>query len=158
MYYMKRLNDMKYMNDNKVNIISEYNLLSDILNTFKWTKNIIIHYYPILHGCMNTRRGRAKYRIFWILLDSWCISTTVIIRLTKFKYSKGMYWIGIVRFYFIHKQIEKTRQFINFCTSPALENPTSRKLVIMILNNAQNVKKGYYHLRYCRKYHRIHSV
>ena len=44
-------------NDDKVNNIAGYNLLPDTLNSFKHTKNKNIHYYPILHGCMNICNG-----------------------------------------------------------------------------------------------------
>ena len=37
---MKRLNDMNHINDNKVSIISQCNLLHDILNPSKRTRNI----------------------------------------------------------------------------------------------------------------------
>ena len=39
------------------------------------------HYSPILHGCMNNRRGRAEFKNFLIILDSGCISTIVMRRL-----------------------------------------------------------------------------
>ena len=42
-----------------------------------------IHYSPILHGCMNTRRDKARLKCFQILLDSGCIFTTVTRRLIK---------------------------------------------------------------------------
>ena len=37
-----------------------------------------MHYSPILHGCINIRRVKAKFNNFQILLDSVCISTIVI--------------------------------------------------------------------------------
>ena len=49
---MKSLNNMNPIHDNKVNKFDECNLLHDILNPSKHIKNI--HYYPILHGCINT--------------------------------------------------------------------------------------------------------
>ena len=67
---MKSLNYIHCIYDIKVINISKLNLLHDILNPSKCTKNINIHYSPILHGCMNTRRGKANLRIFkyyWIL-------------------------------------------------------------------------------------------
>ena len=56
----------------EVNEIVECNLLYDIINTPKRAKRFIICLYHILHGCMNTRRGEAKFKNFRILLDSGC--------------------------------------------------------------------------------------
>ena len=58
---MKSLNNMNRIHDNKVINISEYNLLHDVLNPSKRTKNIKINYYPILHVFMNTCRAIAKF-------------------------------------------------------------------------------------------------
>ena len=55
---------MTGINGNKVNKIAECNLLHDMLNTFKRTKKLNKHYYTILHGFMNTRKGRAKFKNF----------------------------------------------------------------------------------------------
>ena len=63
--------------------IAECNLLNDIINPPKRAKNINSHYYPILHGCMNTRKGKAKFNNFQILLDSGFISTIVMVRLVE---------------------------------------------------------------------------
>ena len=46
---MKILNGINSINDNKVNRRPEFNLLFDILNNSKPTKNINTHYSPILH-------------------------------------------------------------------------------------------------------------
>ena len=72
---------MNRIHDNKVNNISEYNLLNAILNLSKLTKKIDIHYYPILHGCMDTRRGKLIFRNFRILLNSryWYIIVMIIL-------------------------------------------------------------------------------
>ena len=51
---------MNCIYDNRLNNIAECNLLHDILHTYKQTKNINIHYYPIIHGCMNIHMGKAK--------------------------------------------------------------------------------------------------
>ena len=72
---------MKPIHDNIVNNIAECNLLHGKLNHYKRTKDINSYYYPILHGCMNTRRGKAKLYNFLILLDSEYSSTIEIIRL-----------------------------------------------------------------------------
>ena len=79
---MKSLNYMNGIHENKVNNMSEWILLHDILNLYKHTKNINIHYSHILHGCIYTRRVRVKYKIFQILLDIGCSSTIIIRRLT----------------------------------------------------------------------------
>ena len=47
---------MTCIHGNKVNKISECNLIYDVLNPSKHTKNLNRHYYPILRGCMNTRK------------------------------------------------------------------------------------------------------
>ena len=43
---------------NDVNDLSEFNVLHDILNPSKHIKIINYNYSPILHGCINTRRGK----------------------------------------------------------------------------------------------------
>ena len=65
-YDMKILNDINHIHDNKVNSIDEFNLLHDILNPSKRTKNVNSYYYLILHGCMNTHRGKLKNKNFRI--------------------------------------------------------------------------------------------
>ena len=63
---------MNIIHDDKVNNISRWKLLYGILNYFKSTKNINVHYSPILHGCMDTRRGKANLKNFRTLLGSGC--------------------------------------------------------------------------------------
>ena len=82
-YVIENWNKMIYIHDNEVNIIAECNLLCDIINPPKRVKNMNSHYSPILHGCMNTRKGRVKFKNFWIILDSWCGSTIVMIWLVE---------------------------------------------------------------------------
>ena len=53
-----------HMHDNEVKNISEGNLLHDIINPPKRAKNIKNYYSPIIHGFMNTRKGRAKLKNF----------------------------------------------------------------------------------------------
>ena len=65
--------------NNKVNHIDKFNLLHDILNPSKHTKYINSHYSPILHGCVNTRKGKSKFNNFRILLYIVC-SFTIFIR------------------------------------------------------------------------------
>ena len=69
---------MTRIHDKELNKISEFNLLHDIINPPKRTKKLNCHYSPILHGCMNTRHGRAKFKNFRVLLDSGFSSIIVI--------------------------------------------------------------------------------
>ena len=55
---------MTHIYDNEVNNIAECNLLNDIINPPKRAKTFNIHYSPILHGCINTRKGTAKFKTF----------------------------------------------------------------------------------------------
>ena len=64
----------------KVSEISECNLLHNIKNPYKCTKNINSHYSPILYGWMNTRKGRAKFKNR-IISDSGYSSTILMRRL-----------------------------------------------------------------------------
>ena len=57
-------NKIIYIHENEVNNISEYNLLHDIINPPKRAENINRDYSPILHGCMNTRKCRARFKNF----------------------------------------------------------------------------------------------
>ena len=85
-YDMKSLSDMNIIHGNKVNIISECNLLNDILTSSKHTKNINIYHSLILYVCINTRGSRKKYNNFLILLDSGCSLIFVMKRsTTKYK-------------------------------------------------------------------------
>ena len=79
---------MTCIHGNKVNKLAEFNLLHDILNSPKRTENPNSHYYYILSGCMNTRKGREKFKNFRVLLDSGCSSTIVMGRIIKKNYSK----------------------------------------------------------------------
>ena len=74
---------MTRKHDKEVNKLAEYNLLHDIIIYTKLTGNLNIQYYPILHGCMNTRKGKARFKKFPILLDSGCSSTILIGRLVE---------------------------------------------------------------------------
>ena len=74
---------MTRIHDDKVNNISKCNLLYDILNPPKCTKKLNNHYYPIIHECMNTRKGKTKFKNFRILLDSGGSSKIVMGRLFK---------------------------------------------------------------------------
>ena len=72
---------MTRIHDNEVNNIYECSLLHDIINPPKHTKKLNSRYSPILNGCMNTRRGKAKFNKFRIVLDSGCSFTLIMGRL-----------------------------------------------------------------------------
>ena len=55
---------MNCIHESSVNKISEYSLLHEIINPSKQTKTIDSHYSTIIHGCMNTRKGKARFRNF----------------------------------------------------------------------------------------------
>ena len=55
---------MKSTHNNEVKNIYERNLLRDIINPPKRAKHLNSHYSHILHGCMNTRKGRVKFKDF----------------------------------------------------------------------------------------------
>ena len=74
---------MNRIHDIEVNNIDGCNLLHDKINNYICTKNINIYDYPFIHGCMNTCRGRAKFKDFGILLDSGCIYTIITKRQIK---------------------------------------------------------------------------
>ena len=52
------------MHDKEVNNIAECNLLHAIINPPKRAKYININHSPILHGCMNTIKGRDNFKNF----------------------------------------------------------------------------------------------
>ena len=69
---------MTPIHDNEVKNIAECNLLHDITNPPKHTKQLNSHFYPILYGFINTRKVKLKFKNFRILLDSGRSSTIVI--------------------------------------------------------------------------------
>ena len=81
-YDMKTLNDMNFINVNKVNYLYEFNLLHDKPYPSRQTKNTNGYYPLILHVCMNTRRDKEKSNNFRILLYSGFSSTVVMKRIT----------------------------------------------------------------------------
>ena len=81
LYDKKIFNDINLLHNKDVNNIAKYILLHGILNSSKRTKNINSHYSPLLHGFMNTRKGKAKFKKFRILLDSGFSYTIVMKRL-----------------------------------------------------------------------------
>ena len=63
---LKNIYDLNNIHENDVNSIDVWNLLYDILNPSKCTKNTNSCYSLIRHGFMNTPRGRARYTLFKI--------------------------------------------------------------------------------------------
>ena len=55
---------MTCIRNNEVKNMAECSLLHDIINPHKRTKTLNIHYSLVLHGCMNTRGGKAKFKHF----------------------------------------------------------------------------------------------
>ena len=53
-YGIENINDMPRIHNIEVGNIAECNLLHDIISTPRRTKHLNRHYYPVLHGCMNT--------------------------------------------------------------------------------------------------------
>ena len=74
---------MTRIHDKKLNKVSECNVLHDMINPPKRANNLNSHYYPIIHGFMNTRKSIVIFKDFLILLDSGCISRILIGRLVK---------------------------------------------------------------------------
>ena len=58
--------------------IAECNLLHDIINPSRRTKSLNRHYSSIIHVYMDTRKGKAKFKNFLILLYSWYSSSIVM--------------------------------------------------------------------------------
>ena len=87
-YEFEIQNFMTCMHKKKVNKQAEWNLLHDILNPLKRTKIANIYNYPILHGYMNTQKGKAKIKKFLILLNIGCSSTIIMERLIPKKNPK----------------------------------------------------------------------
>ena len=69
---------MIHIHDNEVNKIAECNLLHNIINHPRGNKILNIHYSRTLHGCMNTRHGREKFKNFRNILYIVCSSTIVM--------------------------------------------------------------------------------
>ena len=82
-YYIKIHNGINCVHINKVNKISSFNLLHDILNPPKCTKLFNSHYFPILNRFMNTQKGKAKFKSFRILFYIGCSYTIIMGRLMR---------------------------------------------------------------------------
>ena len=74
---------MIHIHDKEVNSISEFNLIHDITYPPKRAKILNNHYLPILHGCINTRKSRAKFKNLRIILHIGYSYTIVMIRLVE---------------------------------------------------------------------------
>ena len=82
-YDIKNHNGITCKHKKKVNNIAECNVLYGMINPSKRTKLLNSHYSPILIGCMNTRKGKSRFKNFQILLDSGCSSTVILVRRIK---------------------------------------------------------------------------
>ena len=73
--------DHPHIYEKEVNETAKCNLLRDIINRTRIAKNLKSHYSTIMHVCMNTRKGKLKFKNFQILLKSGSSPTIVIGRL-----------------------------------------------------------------------------
>ena len=89
-YGIENQNDVSLIHNKEVNHIFECNSLYDIINPPKHTKILNSHYSPIINGCMNTIRGKEKFKKFRIIFDSGCSSKIVLVRLVKKHILKNM--------------------------------------------------------------------
>ena len=80
---VEKRNYMIHIHYKEVNNTAKRNLLHDIINPPKLSKSMNNHYYPILHVCMNTRKGRAKFMNFRIILGSGYSFDIVMRRLVE---------------------------------------------------------------------------
>ena len=80
-YGTKIQNFITCIHEKELNKIAEFNLLHDILNPSKLSKNSYIYDSLILHGCTNTQKGRAKFKNFRIILYSECSYMILMIRM-----------------------------------------------------------------------------
>ena len=74
---------MIHIHDKEINKIASCHLLHDIINPPRRVKFLNSHYYPIIHVCMNTRKGRASFKNFRILLVGGCSYTIVMVRMVE---------------------------------------------------------------------------
>ena len=69
-YDKNRPNGMNHIHENEVNKRAKFNLLHDILNPSKGTKNINIHYSPTLHDVWiheRVNRNLRTFRSYWVV-------------------------------------------------------------------------------------------
>ena len=81
---------MVHIHDKEVNTISEFNLIHDMINPPKRAKILNIHYPPIIHIYMNTRKGRSKFKNFQTRLDSGCSYIILTVRIVDNLVLKNM--------------------------------------------------------------------
>ena len=60
-YGIENQNGMARIHNNEVKNTVEWNLPHDIINPPKHAKSSNGHYSPIIHACMKTRKGKAKF-------------------------------------------------------------------------------------------------
>ena len=77
----ENISNGKY-NVNEVDKEIECDLLTRILGPTKNEKNIDSNYSITLHGCMNTRNRRKKFKNFRILLDIGCTYFIIMSNMT----------------------------------------------------------------------------
>ena len=138
-YGIENLNDIVHIHDKEVNKITECNLLHDIINPHKCTKILNIHYSPILHGCMNTRNGKAKFKDFRVLLDSACSSMIVMGRLVENLHHEKY---SVMQWHTQAGNITTNHKFELDFTLPAL----SATNVVMWKCHADDFAKGRYNM------------
>ena len=86
---------MACIDEIKVNTLYECNLLHDIISPPKHTKQLNICYSSILQGCMNTRKGKEKFKNFQILLYGGCSYIIVMGRLIQNLLLNNTMWCSI---------------------------------------------------------------
>ena len=69
---------MTCIHGNKLNKIHECNLLQNVLNPPKGTKNQKIYYSPIIKVYMNIQKGKGKFKNSSVLFDNGCSYTIII--------------------------------------------------------------------------------
>ena len=74
---------MIHIHEKEVNKIYKCNLLHDTSNPPNRANRINSNYSPILHGCTNNKKVRARFKSFQILLDSGCNFTILIVFLVE---------------------------------------------------------------------------
>ena len=55
---------MMRIHNNEVKNTAEWNLLHDIINLNKCANIFNSHCSPFIHVCMNTRKGKSKFKTF----------------------------------------------------------------------------------------------
>ena len=108
---------MTCIHEKEVYKIAECNLLHDMINPPKCAKHVDTHYYPILHGCMNTRHGGEKFKNYLILLDSGFSSKISMGRMDKILRLKTY---DVIKFHTQARNITTNHKVTVYFTLPAL--------------------------------------